>query len=287
MKKPIAAILIAIFAISALSAVATVSARPFMNWNNMNMGRPGGGIGLGFGMGIGIRNQSSVQQSFVRIDGRVTGFGEANATGTIEAQSRTVVVNSTTSRQGASATVMFTNLTSPIAGPRVKQNFTYTVYTANLVNASTASLNTTGYSFFLNGTWNVFQVTTNYTITTDSSGNILSFNRNTNGVALATAAYGELKVASSGSNFTLSITGVNALTGSVHVQRITSMMFNPFSVNNDVTTNTVTKADVASIVSSYGSSPGWGNYDQRMDYNMHYKIDITDLATAAANVDAS
>jgi hypothetical protein len=65
------------------------------------------------------------------------------------------------------------------------------------------------------------------------------------------------------------------------------MMFNPFSVNNDVTATTVTKADVASVVSAYGSSPGWGNYDQRMDYNMHYKIDITDLATAAANVNAN
>jgi hypothetical protein len=286
MKKAIAAILIAIFAVSAFSAVAIVSAKPFMSWNSNNMGRQDDDKGFGTGIGNVIRNQLPTQQSFVRIDGRITKFGDTNVTGTIEAQSRTIVVNSTT-RQGSSATAMLTNSSKPIAGPRAKQNFTYTVFTANLVNASTASLNTTGYSFFLNGTWNVFQVTTNYTVVTDSSGNILSFNRNTNGVAVATGAYGELKVASTGNNFTLTIKGVNALTGLVHVQRITSIMFNPFTVNNDVTTTTVTKADVASVVSAYGSSPGWGNYDQRMDYNMHYKIDITDLATAAANVNSS
>lgn len=285
MKKAIAAILIAIFAVSALSAVATVSARPFMSWNNMNMGRSGV-QGNGFGNGIG--NQTlPIQQSFARIDGMITTFGGANATGSIEAQARTVVVNSTTSRQGSSATVMLTTNSKPIAGPMAKQNFTYTVFTANLVNASTASLNTTGYSFFLNGTWNVFQVTTSYTVVTDSSGNVLSFNRNTNGLAIATGAYGELKVESTGSNFTLTIAGVNVITGSVHVQRIGSIMFNPFAVNNDVTTTTVTKADVASVISAYGSSPGWGNYEQSMDYNMHYKIDITDLATAAANVNLS
>jgi hypothetical protein len=286
MKKAITAILIAIFALSAFSAVGSAVARPFMSWNSLNMGRQDEGKGFGMGMGNGIRNQLPTQQSFVRIDGRIIKLGDANVTGTIEAQSRTVVVNGT-ARQGSSVTAMFTNSSKPMAGPRANQNFTYTIYTAKLVNASTASLNTIGYSFFLNGTWNVFQVTTNYTVVTDSSGNILSFNRNTNGVAVATGAYGELKVASTGSNFTLTIAGVNALAGLVHVQRISSMMFNPFAVNNDITSTTVTKADVASVVNAYGSSPGWGNYDQRMDYNMHYKIDITDLATAAANVNSN
>jgi len=285
MKKTMAAILIAICAIGALGAVATAGARPFMNWNNMDMGRKGFGMGFGLGGGIGIGNQLS-QQSFARVDGLVTKFGTANATGTVEAQSRTVVINTTNTKQGASASVMWTTNTAPIAGPRAKQNFTYTVYNAGLANSSYASLNMTGYSFFLNGTWNVFQVTTNYTIITDSSGNIQSFNRNTNGVAIVTKAYGELTIPSSGSNFTLAIKGLDNITGLIHVQRITSKMFNPFIINNDVAKTTVTKQDVASVVNAYGSSPGWGNYDQRMDYNMHYKIDITDLATAAANVNS-
>ncbi len=290
MRRTSAIILIAILAVSAfttLGMIAMASARPFMSWNTNRGIGPGNGIGMGMGFGrLGNANATG-QQSYVRIDGRITNYGKANVTGTILAQSRTVIINNTSTRQGAVASAILANSSTPLATIRDKQNFTYTFYTANLVNASTASLNVTGYSFFLNGTWNVYQITTNYTITTDSEGTITSFNRNQNAVALATKAYGELKVASTGSNFTLSIIGVNDLTGKVHVSRITSRMFNPFIVNNESTTaTTVTKNDLASVVRSFGASPGWGNYDQRMDYNMHYKIDITDLATAAANINS-
>ena len=275
MKKTLAIIFAAIIAVSALSLAASAYAMPFMNWKNFNS------------PGMGNSHRLATQQSFARVDGAITKWGSTNVTGTIEAQSRTIVTNSTDVRQGSSATAMWTTNTSRlISSYRERENFTYTFYTARLVNASVSSLNVTGYSFFLNGTWNVFKVMTNFTITTDSTGNITGFNRNQNAVAVASNAYGELKVASSGSNFTLSINGVDPLTGSVHIQRITTKMFNPFKVNNDDTTTTVTKADVSTVVSSYGSSPGWGNYDQRMDYNFNYKVDICDLATAAANINA-
>jgi hypothetical protein len=149
-----------------------------------------------------------------------------------------------------------------------------------------SSLNTDDYSFFLNGTWNVYQVTSSFNITTDASGAITSFNRNQNAVVVVTNAYGELAVSSSGSNFTLSITGVDSLTGSVHVSKISTKLCNPFKILCDDSSTTVTKADVATVVSSYGACPGWGHYDQSMDYNFNYKIDITDLTTAAANVNS-
>ncbi len=292
MKKATAIILTAILAISAFTAaglVTTANARPFMNWNTHRNNGIGEGNGFGMGLGLGRLSHSNTtaQQSFVRIDGQITKYDTENVTGTISAQSRTIVLNSTTARQGNSVSAVWTNGSIPLATVKAKQNFTYTFYTANLVNASTSSLNTTGYSFFLNGTWNVYQINFNYTITTDSSGTVTSFDRSQNGAALVTNAYGEFIVASTGSNFTLSIAGVKDLTGSVHVSRITSRMFNPFIIDNELTTKTtVTRADVASVVRSFGASPGWGNYDQRVDYNMHFKIDITDLATAAANVDS-
>jgi hypothetical protein len=274
MKKTLALILAAIIAVSALSLAATAEARSFMNWNHFNT------------PGMGNSHRLATQQSFTRIDGSINQWGTINVTGTIGGQSRTIITNSTVN-QGSSATAIWTtNSSRPISSLRTQQNFTYTFYTAKLVNASVSSLNVTGYSFFLNGTWNVFAVTTTFTITNDNAGNIISFNRNQNAVATATNAYGELKVASSGSNFALSINGVDPLTGSVHTQRITTKMFNPFKVNNDDTTTTVTKADISTVMSSYGSSPGWGNYDQRMDYNFNYKVDICDLATAAANINA-
>jgi hypothetical protein len=64
-------------------------------------------------------------------------------------------------------------------------------------------------------------------------------------------------------------------------------VINPVTVNNDVSTNTATKADVASLVSAFDSSLRWCNCNQRMDFNMHYKIDTTDLAAAASSVSSN
>jgi hypothetical protein len=278
MKRTKAIVITAIIAIFAISLVASANAMPFMKWkeNRENDNHEDN---------QGLSHRLATQQSFVRVDGAISKWGTTNVTGSMLTQSRTIVVNNTNSKTGSSATATWTtNTTRPISAYRSKENFTYTYYTANLVNASVSSLNVTGYSFFINGTWNVFNITTTFTIKTDSTGDIVSFNRNQNAVALATKAYGELKIASNASNFTLTINGVDPLTGPVHVQRITTKSFNPFRINNDDSSNAVTKADVSTIVSSYGSSPGWGNYDQRMDYNFNGRIDVRDLATAAANL---
>jgi len=277
MKKTAAIVLAAILTVSVLGLAATACAipmmgRPFMNWGNI------------ISSNHGNSHTVPIQQNSVRLNGIITQWGTTNATGTISAFAQTVIINNTAARQGATATAMWTtNESRAISARHTLQNFTYTFYTANLVNASVSSLNATGYSYFLNGTWNVFKVTSSFNITTDAAGNILGFNRNQNAVAVATNAYGELKVPTSASNFTLSITGADQLSGSVHAQRITSRLCNPFIVSDDDST-TVTRSDVASVVSAYGSSPGWGSYNQRMDYNFNYKVDICDLATAAANI---
>jgi hypothetical protein len=271
MRKIAAIVLTAIIAISAFSIVASASAMPFMNWRNNMMG-PGNHRGI-------------TQQSFVRMDGVITQWGDTPVKGGIQAQSRTVIVNATNVRQGSIATVLWTsNDSRPISALRSRENFTYTFYAARLTNVNVSSLNETGYIFFLNGTWNVWKVTSTFTITTDSSGNITNVNRDQNTVPLVTGAYGELKIASSSNKFTLAITGIDSLTGTVRVQRMTTRMFNPFIVNNTDGQTTVTPADVATIANCYGSSPGFGNYGQNMDYNFNFKVDICDLTTAAANI---
>jgi hypothetical protein len=280
MKRTKAIVITAIIAVFALSLVATANAMPFMNWkNNRNNDNRDNNMGGS--------HRIATQQNFVRVNGGITKWGTKNVNGSMESQSRTLIVDSTNSKTGSSATAIWTtNTTRALSAYRTKENFTYTFYTANLVNLNVSSLDENGYSFFLNGTWNVFNVTSTFTITTNSAGDITSFNRNQNGVALATKAYGELQISSNANTFTLKINGVDQLTGPVHVQRITSKYFNPFRINNDDSASIVTKADVSTVVSSYGSSPGWGNYDQRMDYNFNGKIDITDLATVAANVNS-
>jgi hypothetical protein len=58
-------------------------------------------------------------------------------------------------------------------------------------------------------------------------------------------------------------------------------------LGTDSSSTTVTKSDLNSIVNAYGSVPGYGNYNINMDYCLHYKIDICDLATAAANLNTN
>ena len=276
MKKMIAAILLAIIAVAGLGIASSVSAMPFMNWRMSTPNMPNNGHG------------PRLQQSFVRWNGFINDWGTTSVAGTIQAQSRTIVFNDTSSRQGASATAIWTtNTTRAISALRGRENFTYTFYTARLTNANVSELNSGSNDFFLNGTWTVYNVTATFTINTDATGTIVGFHHNQDANALATNAYGELIVNNNWANFTLAIDGVNPLTGSVHRQMTRSMQFNPFIIGDDsATPTTVTRADVLNIGHAYGAMPGWGNYDQRMDYNFNYKIDITDLATAAANVNA-
>jgi hypothetical protein len=274
MKKTIAIILAAVIAVSAFSVMASANAMPFMNWRN-------GPIN---GMSHGVNNRTNIQSNYISLNGPVTKWGTANVSGALQAQTRTVVINATNARQGSTASAIWTTNTSrPINAFRARENFTYTFYSARLAEPSVSALNVSGNDFFMNGTWTVYQVTTSFNITTNSNGTITGFHRDQDAVALATKVYGELKVTGNWTTFSLAINGVNTLTGSVHAQRMGSRIFNPFKVNDDAGA-TVTSADMACVANAYGAMPGWGNYDQRMDYNLNYRIDICDLATAGANV---
>jgi hypothetical protein len=270
MKKALAIMLTIIIAASAFAMVLTAEAKPFMNWR-INFDR-------------GNSHKFATQQSFVRLDGPIQKWGNANVTGGLLAQSRTVIINETSTRQGSSARAIWTdNASRPISYYRAKENFTYAFYSANLVNANISSVGIDGYSFFLNGTWNVNKVTTNMTIIVNDEGVVTSMHREQDLSLIASKAYGELMVSSTGNNFTLKIDEIDALNGQVHAQRITSKTFNPFIVGDNDGVSKLTKTDVSSVIKVYGSSPGWGNYDQRVDYDFNYKVDVCDLATATAN----
>jgi hypothetical protein len=185
-----------------------------------------------------------------------------------------------------------TNITRPIATPmtaiKVPENFTYSFYTARLVKGNFSALDYMGDAFFLNGTWNVWSVTETFTIrTNNTTGHIISIDRNQLIAPVVTGANGNLTVPSGWSTFTLDIQGVAPLTGRVIFETTISSVFNPFMLGTDSSSTMVTKSDLDNVASAYGSMPGWGNYDVKMDYSMHYRIDICDLATAAANLNAA
>ncbi len=96
--------------------------------------------------------------------------------------------------------------------------------------------------------------------------------------------YGELNVTGSWTQFTLSITGIPLLSGTVHRSIERQTMLNRFDIINGGTDATVTRADLTAISNDYGAVPGMSNYDESMDFHGTYQIDICDIATVAANV---
>jgi hypothetical protein len=281
MKKTLAIVLSVIVVASAFSLIATVSAMPFMPMRPFAQGPMMRGP-FGFGW-FHPGNSSTIQATSVRLDGPIAKWGDTNVTGGVQAKA-TTIINGTEIRQASAATAIWDiNNFRPEAAAWSKQNFTFAFYTARLVNPQATVLNTSGNDLYMNGTWNVNKMTSTFTIYTNANGNVTGFNRNQTITEVQAGAYGELKVTGSWTKFTLSITGIDALTGSVHAQKTSMKLCNPFKIANDDSA-TVTTADVAAVAKAFGTMPGWGNYDQRLDYNFDYKVDICDLTTATANL---
>jgi len=266
-KIPIVIVIIALFAVSSISLAGAQTPTASPSTSNRIASR-----------------------SYIRINGVITQWETTPTvtpvTGLLQTQARIGTFENGNTNQLASATAIWTNSTSrPINTVALKENFTYTFYEARLVNASVSSLtsSTSANDYSLSGTWNVYTVLSNVTIlTADTTGQITAVHRTMD--KSVQQAIGTLDVTGSLSKFTLSITGIPSLIGTVIRSAQRQVAFNPFKVTDDITTNVVTKADVAAVIHSYGAMPGWGNYEARMDFCGHFKIDIADLSTVAANI---
>ena len=255
---------IAIIVVSSLSiAVSSAAALPATDKLNMSSNKP-------------------VQKSWVRINGVINNWGTEDVNGLLQTRARTTLLASEDKRQLASATAMWTNSTSrPINSVKAKENFTYTFYTARLNNASISEFSLDNSDYFLNGTWNLYTVTSNITIITNENNTIISVHRESD--TKASKAYGELNITDNWTKFTLSIDDQEPLTGSVFRSMTRQIEFNPFKMIEDSSTK-VTRADLSEMVKCFHAMPGWGNYDAQMDFNGNFKIDIADLSTVAANM---
>ena len=270
-KIPIVLAVIVLVAVSSLS-LAGANASLTDRANSLNSMAPSISSGL-------------VQRSYIRINGVITQWGTTSVNGALQTQARNGTFENGNTNQLASATAIWTTNTSrPISAVQSKQNFTYTFYTARLANASVSTLSASSAAtdYFLNGTWNVYTVTSNVTIITNANGEITEAHRTSD--TSVQKAYGELNVTDNWSKFTLAINGIDPLTGSVFRSMTRKVQFNPFQVTDDTTSNGVTRADLGAIIHSYRAMPGWGSYDTRMDFNNNYQIDIADLSTVACNM---
>jgi len=270
--------LLAILAVSSLSfAVAIATAK--------------GPNSRGWGWGSWMKNGNTIpfQRSWVRVNGIVDEWdlpeGAQKVNGSLSINARTVETEGV-ARGTTFATAIWSNTTNT----RRSGNFSYSFYAARLVKANVSKLNlNSGTDYFLNGTWNVVNVTITQTIIKNGdteSGYTVDRQTKTKVVPRATEAYGELNVTDGGTKFVLSITGTNDLTGVIGRTRMTQMDFNQFKISED-DTDTVSRVDLKVLAKNFRARPGWGSYDANMDFNCNYKIDIADLATVAANVQSS
>ena len=272
MKKTLAVALLAIIAISSLSfAVASASA--------MGPASRGWGWGVGSWMRRGVA--VPFQRSWIRLNGIVETWGSQEVNGSLSVNARTVGFGEVV-REAAFATAIWSNTTNFRQGG----NFSYSFYVARLVNANVSALNFDDVDFFLNGTWNVFNVSISQTIIKSGdleSGYTIDRQTKTKVDPIVTKAYGELNVTDNWTKFVLKINGVDELNGVVTRARMNQMIFNKFKVSEDAT-DKVSRVDLTVLARIYGARPGWGSYDSNMDFNCNYKIDIADLTTVAANV---
>ncbi|MCW4030648.1 MAG: hypothetical protein NWE92_13510 [Candidatus Bathyarchaeota archaeon] len=226
-----------------------------------------------------IRERVS-NSSWIRINGDITQWGDVEVRGQLQSIARQAKLKNNDDKQLTSATAIWTtNITRAISAARSKENFTYYYYTARLPNASIETANVDSASnYFLSGTWKLSNITSTITVYTDEYGNITRVHRDQDIVPFQ--AYGELTV--TGNTFTLTITGLDTLTGSIRHSMARSW-FNPFKMTDDATSDAVTGHDVKAIAQCYGAMPGWGNYNTNMDFNNNYRVDIADISTVASN----
>ena len=224
-----------------------------------------------------------IRSSWVRIDGNITSWGTQVAP---EIKGALTMMTATTSKGGVpaawfdSATAIWTNTTS--TNTRQAGSVSVSYYAARLVKTDFTATNFQGNDFYLNGTWSVANITITRTVTkTDGSINIQS---NTNITPIEVRVYGELNVTGSWTKFTLGITGIPLLDGTVNRSIERQTVFNRFDIINAGQDTTVTRADLTTIEHDYGAVPGNSNYDENMDFHGTYQIDICDIATIAANV---
>ena len=283
MKKTLAVALLAIIAMSSLSFAITSATA---------MGPPS--HGWGWNMGAWKKNGETIpfQRSWVRLNGivnetEILGISQKypEVNGSLSVNARTVGTDEDY-RKIAFATAIWSNTTKF----RENGNFSYNFYAAKLVEANVSTLKEEGADFFLNGTWNIVNVTiTRTVIKTGDAESGYTVDRNmitdVDPVLDLKEAYGELNVTSNWTEFTLTIGDVT-LNGTIGRTRMTQMTFCQFKVSED-DTEKVSRVDLKVLAKNFGARPGWGAYDSNMDFNCNYKIDIADLATVAANVESA
>jgi hypothetical protein len=230
----------------------------------------------------GENSNRPTQKTWVRINGVIDSWGEEEVNGLLQTRARTTLLANESKRELTSATAIWTtNDSRQISSVKSKENFTYTFMAARLNDAQVSEFSISDTDYFLNGTWNLYNVTNTVTVITDENNTIVNVLRDSDSQIIQ--VNGNLTVTDNWTKFTLSLEGQDDLTGSVTRSLTRQTSFNRFAFVDQSATK-ISRADLAQVATCFRAMPGWGNYDSQMDFNGNFEIDITDLSTVAANL---
>jgi len=230
-------------------------------------------------------DEMEVQQTWVQVAGPVEKFGSDVAYGWLSAHAKMQTINATSAEWAHAHAFWTTSLVTPMElGEHCRpglENFTFSFYFAKLVNASTVALNYSGYDFYIGGLWDAYNVT--FVYYPNEEGDFDGENFNVTIVPLAENATGELRVTGGWTAFELNISGVDLVSGSVHHYFVGSM---EIEIGDCTGEGKVDIQDLVHVAHAYGSKPGFKGFDFDMDFDNNFEIDVGDLATVAANIEA-
>jgi hypothetical protein len=225
---------------------------------------------------------------WIRLVGHVTNYGNSPAAGCLQANVK--IANSTigTCENVSRVHVTWIPLgsvppTSTLWHPwNITGNFTYSYYSATLINATTTTLNYSGNDLYISGLWTVLNVTWTF-----SGINWNDFQTSTSYVRQN--ATGQLEVYGGWKNFTLSITGFDDVKGSVVLLAIRAATFLEGDVLGHGTVDIYDLVYVARYIGAVPGDPRWGglsNFESvaKADVNNEGCVNIYDLVTVAAQM---
>ncbi|RLI40512.1 hypothetical protein DRO69_12800 [Candidatus Bathyarchaeota archaeon] len=150
--------------------------------------------------------------------------------------------------------------------------FSFTLYIARLVKASTIAINFSDSNFYISGFWDVYNITWTYI-------GERRFNMTAKPVVIN--GTGEFKVINYWHRFTLDIEGIELVSGRVVFLCFRLLRIPPGDINKDYIVDIF---DLVHAAKRYETTPGVADFDFDLDFDDNLKVDIYDLTTIGANL---
>jgi len=155
-------------------------------------------------------------------------------------------------------------------------NFTF--YTAEINVTQKAQLDNPDFDFYVSGLWNAYKITIQY----DRNGYIIGIETQ----PIAENAFGELKVFSFWTQFSVEIVDIQPVKGIVRWHRVAPVEIPPCDLDLN---GEIDIFDLIHVAKRHGTTPGLGipsdgyQFDFNSDLNSDNVIDVEDLVIVAKN----